>query len=60
MLNAGADKVGINTAAVRNPEFVKDAAQKVGSQCIVVSIDAKRVSNENESDKWEILHPRWA
>ncbi len=55
MLNAGADKVGINTAAVRNPEFVQEAAQKVGSQCIVVSIDAKRVSNENEPDKWEIF-----
>ena len=55
MLNAGADKVGINTAAVHNPEFVKQAAEKVGSQCIVVSIDAKRVSGENEPDKWEIF-----
>ena len=42
MLNAGADKVGINTAAVFNPEFVKEAADKFGSQCIVVAIDAKR------------------
>ena len=55
MLNAGADKVGINTAAVHEPEFVKQAAEKVGSQCIVVSIDAKRVSGENEPDKWEIF-----
>jgi len=55
MLNAGADKVGINTAAVHNPEFVKEASDKVGSQCIVVSIDAKRVSKENEPAKWEIF-----
>ena len=43
MLNAGADKVGINTAAVFNPEFVKEAAARFGSQCIVVAIDAKQV-----------------
>src|SRR5210317_2455484 len=43
MLKAGADKVGINTAAVFNPEFVRDAADKFGSQCIVVAIDAKQV-----------------
>jgi cyclase len=55
MLNAGADKVGINTAAVHNPEFVQEASQKVGSQCIVVSIDAKKVSSEGEQDKWEIF-----
>lgn len=42
MLNAGADKVAINTAAVFNPEFVKQAAERVGSQCIVVAIDAKK------------------
>jgi cyclase len=42
MLNAGADKVGINSAAVNNPEFVKEAAEKFGSQCIVVAIDAKK------------------
>ena len=41
MLNAGADKIGINTAAVFNPEFVKQAADRFGSQCIVVAIDAK-------------------
>lgn len=55
MLNAGADKVGINTAAVHNPAFVQEAAQKVGSQCIVVSIDAKKVSSEGEQDRWEIF-----
>jgi cyclase len=46
MLNAGADKVGINTAAVFNPEFVREAAERFGSQCIVVAIDAKQVSGE--------------
>ena len=45
MLNAGADKVGINTAAVFNPEFVREAADKFGSQCIVVAIDAKQVDD---------------
>ncbi|MDB4837569.1 imidazole glycerol phosphate synthase subunit HisF [Marinomonas sp.] len=55
MLNAGADKVGINTAAVFNPEFVREAAQRFGSQCIVVAIDAKKVSAEGEEDKWEIF-----
>jgi cyclase len=44
MLNAGADKVSINTAAVFNPEFVREAAEKFGSQCIVVAIDAKKVA----------------
>lgn len=55
MLNAGADKVGINSAAVFRPEFVREAAEKFGSQCIVVAIDAKKVSAENESDRWEIF-----
>ena len=55
MLNAGADKVGINTAAVFNPEFVREAAEKFGSQCIVVAIDAKRVSAEGEPSRWEIF-----
>ncbi len=55
MLNAGADKVGINSAAVFRPEFVKEAAEKFGSQCIVVAIDAKKVSVENEIDRWEIF-----
>ncbi len=55
MLNAGADKVAINTAAVFNPEFVKEAAEKFGSQCIVVAIDAKKVSQAGEPDRWEIF-----
>ncbi len=53
MLNAGADKVAINTAAVHNPEFVKEAAEKFGSQCIVVAIDAKQVSDKPK--RWEIF-----
>ena len=55
MLNAGADKVSINTAAVTNPEFVRQAAQRFGSQCIVVAIDAKKVSGLGEIDRWEIF-----
>ncbi|MEX2366974.1 MAG: imidazole glycerol phosphate synthase subunit HisF [Pseudohongiellaceae bacterium] len=55
MLNAGADKVSINTSAVLNPDFVTEAAQKFGSQCIVVAIDAKRVSREGEAPRWEIF-----
>ncbi|MGR9072770.1 MAG: imidazole glycerol phosphate synthase subunit HisF [Gammaproteobacteria bacterium] len=55
MLNAGADKVGINTAAVFNPEFVREAARRFGSQCIVVAIDAKKVSRPGEPDRWEIF-----
>ncbi len=55
MLNAGADKVGINTAAVFNPEFVREAAEKFGSQCIVVAIDAKCVSTDDEPKRWEIF-----
>ncbi|WP_020407876.1 imidazole glycerol phosphate synthase subunit HisF [Hahella ganghwensis] len=55
MLNAGADKVSINTAAVFNPEFVGEAAARFGNQCIVVAIDAKKVSAEGEPDRWEIF-----
>ncbi|CAG0910630.1 unnamed protein product [Cyprideis torosa] len=55
MLNHGADKVGINTAAVFNPDLVSEASDKVGSQCIVVSIDAKRVSADGEPLRWEIF-----
>jgi cyclase len=55
LLNAGADKVAINTAAVFNPEFVQEAAERFGSQCIVVSIDAKSVSAEGGASKWEIF-----
>ncbi len=51
MLSAGADKVAINTAAIHKPEFVREAAERFGSQCIVVAIDAKRVEAE---DRWEI------
>ncbi len=54
MLNAGADKVGINTAAVFNPEFVKEASHHFGSQAIVVSIDAKQVES-GENPRWEIF-----
>lgn len=55
LLNAGADKVGINTAAVTRPELVREATDKVGSQCIVVALDAKQVSAENEPLRWEIF-----
>jgi cyclase len=55
MLNAGADKVGINSAAVSNPEFVREAAERFGSQCIVVAIDAKKVSLPGEPSRWEIF-----
>ncbi len=55
LLSAGADKVAINTTAVNNPEFVQQASQRFGSQCIVVAIDAKKVSGQGEADKWEIF-----
>ncbi|WP_227367371.1 imidazole glycerol phosphate synthase subunit HisF [Halomonas sp. M20] len=55
MLNAGADKVSINTAAVINPSFVREAAERFGNQCIVVAIDAKRVSADDETPRWEIF-----
>ena len=55
MLNAGADKVSINSAAVYNPDFVREASQRFGAQCIVVAIDAKRVSAEGEPNRWEIF-----
>ena len=54
MLNAGADKVSINTAAILNPELVREAAQRFGSQCIVVAIDAKRVADVDGRARWEI------
>ncbi|MCD4483518.1 imidazole glycerol phosphate synthase subunit HisF [Chromobacterium vaccinii] len=53
LLNAGADKVSINTAAVTNPEFVREASDHFGNQCIVVALDAKAVTPEN--DRWEIF-----
>ena len=55
MLNVGADKISINTAAVFNPEFVARAADKFGSQCIVVAVDAKRVSAADDAGRWEIF-----
>ncbi|UGY10105.1 imidazole glycerol phosphate synthase subunit HisF [Phyllobacterium pellucidum] len=55
LLLAGADKVSINTAAVKNPEFIAEAADKFGNQCIVVAIDAKKVSGKGEADRWEIF-----
>jgi cyclase len=59
MLNAGADKVSINSAAVFNPDFVREASEKFGAQCIVVAIDAKRVAGSGElgdaDNKWEIF-----
>jgi cyclase len=55
LLRAGADKVSINTAAVRDRGFVKEAAEKFGDQCIVVAIDAKKVSAPGAPDRWEIF-----
>lgn len=55
MLNAGADKVGINTAAIIHPELVREATDYFGSQCIVVAIDAKRVSEQGEPLRWEVF-----
>jgi cyclase len=55
LLLAGADKVSINTAAVKNRAFVKEAAQKFGDQCITVAIDAKRVSAKDGQPRWEIF-----
>jgi cyclase len=55
LLNSGADKASINTAAVTRRAFVKEAAEKFGDQCIVVAIDAKKVSGEGEPNRWEIF-----
>jgi imidazole glycerol-phosphate synthase subunit HisF len=55
MLNAGADKVSINTAAIHNPELVRESARRFGSQCIVVAIDAKRVDDVGGQPRWEIF-----
>ncbi len=55
LLLAGADKVSINTAAVTNPDFVAEAADKFGNQCIVVAIDAKKVSKPGEQNRFEIF-----
>jgi cyclase len=55
LLTCGADKVSINTAVVARRAFVKEAAEKFGDQCIVVAIDAKKVSKIGEKDRWEIF-----
>lgn len=55
LLNAGADKVSINTTAIHNPEFVREASERFGSQCTVVAIDAKRVDTDDGSLRWEIF-----
>ncbi len=55
LLTSGADKVSINTAAVTRRQFVAEAAEKFGDQCIVVAIDAKKVSKPGEADRWEIF-----
>ena len=55
LLRAGADKVSINSAAVSDPELVRRAAERFGSQCIVVAIDAKRVSAAGEAPRWEVF-----
>jgi cyclase len=55
LLTCGADKVSINTAAVNNRAFVKEAAEKFGDQCVVVAIDAKKVSKPGEPNRWEIF-----
>ncbi len=55
MLNAGADKVSINTAAIHNQDLVREAAARFGSQCIVVAIDVKRVSAEGETPRYELF-----
>ena len=55
MLKAGADKVSINTAAVKDPNFVREAAKQFGSQCIVVAIDAKKIESKNTQDCWEVF-----
>ncbi|MDD5355821.1 MAG: imidazole glycerol phosphate synthase subunit HisF [Candidatus Omnitrophica bacterium] len=54
LLNAGAEKISINTAAVKNPKLIKESAKKFGSQCIVVAIDARRVVDNKRNKKWEV------
>lgn len=54
LLNAGADKVSINSTACKNPAFVREAALRFGSQCIVVNIDPKRIKQPDGSEKWEV------
>lgn len=57
ILMAGADKISVNTAAVQNPNLIREGAEKFGAQCIVVAIDAKRRNTENDKLSWEVyLH----
>ena len=55
LLNAGADKVSINTAAIHNPELVRESAERFGSQCIVVAMDVKRVSEQGQPARYELF-----
>jgi cyclase len=55
LLNAGADKISMNSSAVANPQLVSDASARHGAQCIVVAIDAKKVSAEGEAPRWEVF-----
>ncbi|MEM5278455.1 imidazole glycerol phosphate synthase subunit HisF [Cupriavidus taiwanensis] len=55
LLNAGADKISVNSSAIANPQLVSDAAARYGSQCIVVAIDAKRSSAPGEAPRWEVF-----
>ncbi|CBW74636.1 Imidazole glycerol phosphate synthase, cyclase subunit (EC 4.1.3.-) [Mycetohabitans rhizoxinica HKI 454] len=55
LLNAGADKVSVNSTAVANPQFVRDVSERYGSQCIVVAIDAKQVGDSHEVPRWEVF-----
>lgn len=55
LLNAGADKISMNSSAVSNPQLVSDASARHGAQCIVVAIDAKKVSAEGETPRWEVF-----
>lgn len=55
LLNAGADKISINTAAVNDPEFVREATREFGSQCIVVAIDAKQAGANGTASKWQVF-----
>lgn len=55
MLMAGADKVSINSAAITNPEFVREASRRFGSQCIVIAIDAKQTGTDPDNPRWEVF-----
>src|SRR5215217_2856807 len=54
MLRAGADKVSINTAAVQNPDLIAEGARRFGSQCVVLSMDARRISEPGAAPRWQI------